>query len=201
MKKLLLLSMFFSAALSSFSLTMTHSLDFGGTQNILLGENLAYGNMMVDVGYRFSVCPEDLGFYTGADVTFGVPTLTIWSPDTGVLEGRTFHISWDPPENFFSDIKIPFGYRWEDSFIKGMGFYLGGGPSSQFIVTDNGLTSAFGLFGELGFQTDKTSGVGFHLGIQWGTYPLVYINDWKQLTDGWGFETTLKMGMSWRRQK
>jgi len=203
MKKTLLSAIFFSAALSSFALTMTHTLDFGGTQNALVADNLAYGNMMIDIGYRFTVCPQDAEFYTGADITFGIPTLTIWSTDFDIidLESRTFHVTWDPPENFFTGIKVPFGYRWEDSFIKGMGFYLGGGPATQFIITDSGLTSAFGLFGELGFQTNKTENVGFHLGLQWGAYPLVYINDWNHVNNSWGFESTIQIGMSWRRLK
>ena len=201
MKKTLLLIIFFSAALSSYSLTMTHSLDFGGTQYFLTGDYIAYGNMLLDIGYRFVVSPQDIGFYTGASLTIGLPTLAIISYDGGVLADRTYRIYYDPPENFFSGIKVPFGYRWEESFIKGMGFYLGGGPSAQFITTDFGLTSAFGFFGELGFQTNKTSDIGFHLGLQWGTSPWVYVRDWNYLSNGWAFETTMQMGMSWRRQK
>lgn len=191
--------MLFTAAISSYALTTTHSLNFGSSGSILAGEYLAYGNAIFDTGYRFAISPKDIGFYTGADITFGMPMAAILSTDSGLLAERIFRVYYDPPQNFFSSIKVPFGYRWQESFIKGMGFYLGGGPLAQFVTTENNLTSAFGLFIELGFQTNKTSDTGFHLGLQSGISPLVYSN-WDYLSDTWFFETTLQLGMSWRRQ-
>ena len=59
----------------------------------------------------------------------------------------------------------------------------------------------FGAFGEIGWETNKTEGVGFHFGFRFGLSPFVYMLDQGFLADSSFTELSCIFGMSWRRQK
>jgi hypothetical protein len=96
-------------------------------------------------------------------------------------------------------LKFPFGYRWPGTDRK-MGFYLGGGPVLQ-VLSDfsSGSIYSIGLDAELGWQTNRTEGIGFHFGFQFGANPFVFTVDDGYQSGFWASEASLQFGMSWRR--
>lgn len=86
---------------------------------------------------------------------------------------------------------MPFGYRWAGEG-KTTAFYLGGGPSVQFL-------NGFGITSELGFETNMTEGTQFHFTFQFGYSPGVFGEDSGYV--GYGFSSAFRLGITWRRIK
>lgn len=153
----------------------------------------------VGANFRTVSCRNDIGFYSGIDVGIG-----------GVIFARRF--SFDPfsldfgdfsdSSMFLGSLRVPFGKRWAGAGGK-FGFYLGGGPELDLLFGE-GLMYFAGGFVELGIQTNKTEGVGFHFGYQLGYTPLVLEGGGGlefSFADPMFFQTSFQFGMSWRRVK
>ena len=156
-------------AAAAFGATTTNTLYFGSTGFAVSdGINTLSKGIFV-AGFRSMVNPKDTGFYYGSDLSLGIP-LTLYYYDN--LYGYTTMATED---DLFMGLKIPLGYRWPGTGGS-MGFYLGGGPALQMIVDwDTAAVYGIGAFAELGWQTNKTSNVGFHFGFQLGLSPIVFL--------------------------
>jgi len=183
-----------------FPSTFTNTLDFGASVFSINDEGSILADQMFDVGYRLVYSPKDFGFYWGGNLTFGIPVMTMAASYNSFIGDVSAVFSFDSGSDFFMSFKIPFGYRWEESFIKNMGFYLGGGPALQLNFRNNVYT-AVSVFGELGFQTNKTADIGFHMGWQFSISPLVFYEHSGYLEEIYSVESTIQAGMSWRRMK
>lgn len=137
-------------------------------------------------GIRTVTCPSETGFYSGGDLFFGLPMLV-----------------GDPSDDEFGDLflsfKVPFGYRWPGQ-NRSMGFYLAAGPDLQLLTEFNEYTYFyFSLFLELGWQTNKTRGVGFHIGLQFSICPYKWSESYYFFPPFPTFGQFLQIGISWRR--
>ena len=140
---------------------------FGSTGFALSDGLAALSDGILIIGYRGVTSPRDTGFYYGSDVTLGLPVTVIYSDFTGTYYGFS-------ADDLFLSIKVPLGYRWEGAG-RSMGFYLGGSPVMQMVVDwDSGAVYGIGAVAELGWQTIRTEGVGFHFGFQLGLSPIVF---------------------------
>jgi hypothetical protein len=194
--KLYVFALFLSlAAAAAFGKTTTNTLYFGSTGFAISDGIDAISEGIVIAGFRNVVSPKDTGFYYGSDLSLGIP-LTLYYFDD--LYGFATMATED---DLFMGLKVPLGYRWPGTG-RSMGFYLGAGPALQMIVDwDSAAVYGIGGFAELGWQTNKTSNVGFHFGFQLGLSPIVFSPGYGSLSGINASEASLRFGMSWRRIK
>jgi hypothetical protein len=131
--------------------------------------------------------PKGTGFYFGGDLYIGIPVIP--SPS---VAGEIWPM--------YLSLKVPLGRRWPGE-RRSMGFYLGGGPEFQVMTDFTSFTEWYvSLFLDLGWQTNKTEGVGFHFGFQLSVCPYKWMPYnpflWFPIPT---FATVFHFGVSWRR--
>ncbi|MCK5737468.1 MAG: hypothetical protein KAH21_13370 [Spirochaetaceae bacterium] len=174
--------------------TVTNTIDFGSSVFAVGKDGLGIAEGIITAGYRRVASPGDIGFYYGTDFTLGVPVIQEYFDHHKVLNNA-------PGNDLFMSFKVPFGYRWSGK-DNSMGFYLGGGPALQMVSEwDTRTIYGIGAFGELGWQTNKTAGIGFHFGLQLSISPLIYSPDQGTFSNIIGTDVSIRFGMSWRRKK
>ncbi len=181
----------------AFAKTRTTSLSLVNLnfQYVSLPEIITYS--AVGIGFRSVTCKNDVGFYNGIDVSVGA-----------VLLGSEFsfndfdlNMSFITGQSLFlGNLSVPFGKRWAGEGKKS-GFFLGGGPEIDALFGE-GLMLFAGGFIELGIQTNKTEGIGFHFGYRLGFTPIAFEGGNIEFSfDPMFLQTSLQFGMSWRRIK
>jgi len=169
-------------------------MDFGGAAFAVGNSSLIVAEGIITAGYRRVKHPRDVGFYYGTDLVLGVPFAMAYYDNRQLLKA--------PPGNdLFLGLRIPFGHRWPGD-NRSMGFYLGGGPAIQMVSDwDQHTIYGLGVFGELGWQTNKLSGTGFHFGMQLSFNPFVFSAEEGPIARTVGVGASMQFGMSWRREK
>lgn len=116
------------------------------------------------LGLRAVFCPNVDGFYLGGDLFVSTPPILNRYPDTY-------------GDELFISLKFPLGYRLPYQG-KAMSFYIGGGPVLQMLsipeVPGDTIDWYFSLLLESGLQTNRTEGVGFHVGLQISLCPYMW---------------------------
>lgn len=192
MKKILLVAFFALISMGVFGTTFSHNVDFGGYGFSLVASNVTIHEAMAGATYRYAYYPNDIGFYYGADVSVAFPTYSTAYYGTSVIGGNSMYSN-------ALYLMMPFGYRWA-GMGKTSGFYLGGGPSVQFIYGyDIEGIIGVGITSEFGFETNMTEGSQFHFAFQFGYSPGVFGSSRGYV--GYGFSSALRFGISWRRIK
>jgi len=182
-------------AASVFGKTATNTLYFGSAGFAVSDGFTVISEGILIAGLRSTASPGDTGFYFGSDLSLGIP-LTVYYFDS--YYGFT---SMPSQDDLFMSLKIPLGYRWPGQ-NRSMGFYLGGGPAFHMIADwETAVIYAVGAFAEIGWQTNKTSNVGFHFGFQLGLSPLLFSPGYGTFSNINASEASLQFGMSWRRIK
>jgi hypothetical protein len=193
LKSTILILVFSLGASLVFGKTTSHTL-FIGSSNYGIGDEDGYAATgMFTGGYRYTVNPKNTGFYYGPDITLGYPLFVYYG------DYYYYYDSVESNDDLFMSLKFPFGYRWPGTDKK-MGFYLGGGPVFQMLADfSSDSIYSVGIDAELGWQTNRTEGIGFHFGFQFGANPFVFTVDDGYRSDFWASEVSLQFGMSWRR--
>lgn len=184
MKKCLIFSLLAFVTLGAFGASFSHNVDFGGYGFSLVDSPIIIHEAMAGATYRYAYYPKDIGFYYGADVTVVFPTYKVVHNSGFATGGGSLYSN-----ALF--LMMPFGYRWAGEG-KTTAFYLGGGPSVQFL-------NGFGITSELGFETNMTEGTQFHFTFQFGYSPGVFGEDSGYV--GYGFSSAFRLGITWRRIK
>ncbi|MBF9017269.1 MULTISPECIES: hypothetical protein [unclassified Oceanispirochaeta] len=193
MKKIVFIFCLFFVTFTISAKTITNTVSFTTSSFSIANLNIFSIDSVIGASYRLSFCPKDSGLYFGVDTSLGIPvSMATYTELLG------FRMS-DSPRDLLSSIKAPIGMRWAGT-DKSMGFFLGGGPAF-FLLSNfgNRSTTALGIFGELGFETNKTSDVGFFISLQSSNCAL--ISNGSLLKNSFGNCTSLNIGCSWRRQK
>ncbi len=182
-------------AAAVFGTSETNTLYFGSAGFAVSDGFTIVSEGILIAGFRSIVSPRDTGFYLGSDLSLGIP-ITVY-----YFDSYYGYISASSQDDLFMSLKIPLGYRWPGE-NRSMGFYLGGGPAFQMIADwETAVIYAVGAFAEIGWQTNKTSNVGFHFGFQLGLSPLLFSPGYGTLSGINASEASLQFGMSWRRFK
>lgn len=193
MKKALLFICILIIPFSISAKTVSNSISYNTTSFSVDNSILMVIDNTMGVAYRFISYPKDTGFYLGVDTSVGIPISMITY--TNLLGIRVS----DSPRDLLLGVKAPFGMRWAGT-DKAMGFFIGGGPAYYLISNFNyQSSSALGVFGELGFETNKTSDIGFFISLQSSICALIANGSFVQ-----DFATnsgSLNIGMTWRRKK
>jgi len=173
--------------------TITNTFSFTTSSFSIDNYNLFVIDNVLGGSYRLISCPNDSGLYFGVDTSLGIPVSMITYTD---LLG--IRIS-DSPRDLLTSIKAPIGMRWPGT-DKSMGFFLGGGPAF-YLMNDFGYRSstALGVSGELGFETNKTSNIGFFISLQ--SSVCAVFNNGALVNNFIGNGSSINIGLSWRRQK
>ena len=198
MKRFILIVSLMFIGISAQARTSTKTVNLVPMGQTFIGEGWGFLEGSLGLGLRSISGPDNGGGYWGLDLSVTVPLGTVFaSPFTGIILASSF-------TDLFVGLKLPLGYRWPGTG-KSMGFYMGIGPAGQMIASFgsdiNFFIFSFGAFGEIGWETNKTEGVGFHIGIRLGLSPFVYMPDQGFLPDSSVSELSCVFGMSWRRQK
>lgn len=183
MKRVLLSIIYILISQASYSSAYTISVYISSHAFIDPVENVESSGL--GTGFRTVICPSETGFYTGGDLFFGFPKLL------GEAGGQGHG-------DLFLSLKVPFGKRWPGQ-NRSMAFYIGAGPDLQMLTVINEYTNLYiSMFLELGWQTNKTKGVGFHIGFQFSICPY----KWSEPYFYPPFPTFgqfFQIGISWRR--
>lgn len=193
MKKILLMCFVLLIPFTIPAKTITNTVSFNTSSFSIDNLNVFVLDNVIGASYRLSICPNDSGLYYGIDTSLGVPVSMITYSDIFGIRVN------DSPRDLLTSLKAPIGMRWP-GVDKSMGFFLGGGPAF-YLSNDfgNGSLTALGIYSELGFETNKTSDVGFFISLQ--SSICAVFNDGALVNNFVGNGTSLNLGMSWRRQK
>ena len=191
MKKIIAIAALAAVGATCYGITTTQSLYYGSAGLAVEKDGEVVEYEINGIGVRGVTCPADTGFYYGADLYSAFPWVGI------NVNGESDEFLAD--EDLYLSFKAPLGYRWPAKNSR-IGLYVGGGPSVQLLTDiENSVLVTFGGFGEVGLQTNKTDGLGFHLGLQLGYCPVMYRGgdtvDW----DDESVHAMLQIGVSWRR--
>ncbi len=193
-KSFILVLILFMIATLSFGRTVTNSLYISPTSYAMSAGYETFSDGIVGIGVRTVYCPNDVGFYWGGDIYVGYPVVVY-----AMNSYYNVSVITQSLDDLFAIIKVPFGYRWPGVNKKGA-FYLGIGPSAQSLVDiGNATIISLGIASEMGFQTNKTEGVGFHFGFQAGYSPWIIIRGIGLVSMLSAVETSIHIGLSWRR--
>lgn len=198
MKRIIIIISLFLFSVSVQARTLTKTINFVAMSHGFVTTGLGVLEGDLGIGLRSISGPDNGGFYWGLDLTVAVPLGTvIATPFTGIV--YDFRIS-----DLYSGLKMPLGYRWPGTG-KSMGFYMGMGPAGQVTTSfdsDIDFTFfSFGAFGEIGFETNKTQGAGFHFGIRFEWTRFVYMVNYGLVPDTRYAELGFVFGISWRREE
>ena len=189
------LAISFCGAVSGFGKTTTNTLTFSSSGFAASDGIITIADGILGAGFRSITCPQDTGFYWGSDLTLGIPTTAYYNDPFYGWMGTS------STDDLFMSLKVPLGYRFPATG-RSMGFFIGGGAALQMVVDwDTAALYGVGPFAELGFQTNKTSGIGFHIAFQLGLSPLVFSPGNGTLSGVSASEASLRLGMSWRRER
>lgn len=191
MKKMILVLVLAFIAVCAFGTTVSQHVDFGVAGFNFFESTYRVNVTMATVSYRYIQYPKDFGFYVGFDGTTAFPTIrTIYGNDNFATSRALY------AHGLF--LMMPLGYRWQGK-DKPTAFFIGGGPSMQFLYGFNtGTLFGLGVTSELGYETNMTEGSDFHFIFQFGWSPGMWQDNLGYLGPG-GFIAALRFGITWRR--
>ena len=193
MKRIMMIVLLTLIGASVFGKTTTHTVDFGSYGYSTLENDSFVSEIMQGATYRFDAVPNDVGFYYGFEYTMAYPIYRYVKTDKW-----DFNVTGTPYRSYM-EFTAPLGYRWAGEGKKS-GFYLGAGVAFHLLYGYNEpVIGGLGVASELGWQTNRTEGTGFHFGLRSGWSPLVF-REGNGVINANGFTSSIRLGISWRRE-